>query len=574
MSNDKTYINGEFIFREGETAQFAYVVKSGAVEVLKVGSDNQQVLAEVGPNSIFGEMALIDGSPRSASARSKGDSVVTEITADEFKGYIQNYPETALRIMRTISDHIRTANIRLAAQEKNIDGEVNSSAWSDQEWRSHGILSDESIADTDAIYQRSPSKPLMIVTVVALLFFTFGAVFASINEIETTISSRGKFTTQTPNVIIESKASSTVKHITVERGDMVRKGDVIVELDDTIVLTNLQQNEKLINNLSRKITRIELERLLISGAVEVVNGDDLDPLNLDTLQKRVSEYRQTVKSFESKLSRLESEKMSTKESVDISREQTAIKERLRDVQKDLYDAKIGTLLQFLAAEDSVLVAKRAEFNAQNSARMVVSDISALQADKSAFQAQWASKISGELTVSAEELTQLKQERVKLQQSFDNILVRAPVSGIVLDLPAVSAGGVVSVGDMILTIVQIDQPLFLEVDIDPKNISDIRLGMPVSVKVDSMPFQEFGDIEGKLIFISQDTFTESLSGEAGLFYRARVETVPLSSTKMPSDFLLTQGMQANADLKVGTRRLITYFTYPILKAFEESFREPD
>jgi hemolysin D len=570
MSNDKTFIRGEFIFREGETAQFAYVVKSGAVEVLKIASDDQKVLAELGPNAVFGEMALIDGSPRSASVRSKGDSVITEITADEFKDYIKNYPETALRIMRTISEHLRSANIRLAAaaQEKNVGGEVNISAWSDL------ALSDESIADTDAIYQRSPSKPLMIVTVVALLFFTFGAVFASINEIETTISSRGKFTTQTPNVIIESNASSTVKRITVERGDMVRKGDVVVELDDIIVLTNLQQNEELIYNLGLKIKRIELERSLISGAVEVINGDDLDPLNLDTLQKRVSEYRQMVKSFESKLSRLESEKISAKESVDISREQTAIKEQLRDVQKDLYDAKIGTLLQFLAAEDSLLVAKRAEFNALNSARMVVSDISTLQADKSAFQAQWASKVSGELTVSAEEFTQLKQERVKLQQSFDNILVRAPVSGIVLDLPAVSEGGVVSVGDMILTIVQIDQPLFLEVDIDPKNISDIRLGMPVSVKIDSMPFQQFGDIEGKLIFISQDTFTESLSGEAGLFYRARVETSPLSSTKMPSDFLLTQGMQANADLKVGTRRLITYFTYPILKAFEESFREPD
>ena len=568
MSNDKTFIRGEFIFREGETAQFAYVVKSGAVEVLKIASDDQKVLAELGQNAIFGEMALIDGSPRSASVRSKGDSVITEITADEFKDYIKNYPETALRIMRTISEHVRTANIRLAAQEENVVGEVDISAWSDL------ALSDDSIADTDAIYQRSPSKPLMIVTVIVLLFFTFGAVFASVNEIETTISSRGKFTTQTPNVIIESNASSTVKRITVERGDMVRSGDVVVELDDTIALTNLQQNEKLIYNLGLKIKRIELERLLISGAEEVTNGDGLDPLNLDTLQKRVSEYRQMVKSFESKLSRLDSEKISAKESVNISSEQRAIKERLRDVQKDLYDAKIGTLLQFLAAEDSVLVAKRAEFNALNSARMVVSDISTLQADKSAFQAQWASKVSGELTVSAEEFTQLKQERVKLQQSFDNILVRAPVSGIVLDLPAVSEGGVVSVGDMILTIVQIDQPLFLEVDIDPKNISDIRLGMPVSVKIDSMPFQQFGDIEGKLIFISQDTFTESLSGEAGLFYRARVETSPLSSTKMPSDFLLTQGMQANADLKVGTRRLITYFTYPILKAFEESFREPD
>jgi hemolysin D len=268
------------------------------------------------------------------------------------------------------------------------------------------------------------------------------------------------------------------------------------------------------------------------------------------------------------------ERSSTEDAIDISSEQTLIKEQIRDVQKKLYEAKTGTLFRYLSAQDAVLDARRAQFNAEDSATKVGADIGALKADKSAFQAKWASKLSTELTDSAERYTQLMQERVKLQQSVDNIVVRAPVSGVILDLPAVSAGGVVNAGDEILTIVQTDQALFLEVDIAAKDISDIQLGMEVSVKVNSMPFQEFGDIEGVLIFVSQDTFAESLSGESGVFYRGRVKTVPLSETDMPSDFLLSQGMQASADLKVGNRRLITYFIHPILGAFEESFREPD
>jgi Multidrug resistance efflux pump len=153
-------------------------------------------------------------------------------------------------------------------------------------------------------------------------------------------------------------------------------------------------------------------------------------------------------------------------------------------------------------------------------------------------------------------------------------VRSPAEGIVLDIPAVSSGGIVSEGEPIVTLVQSNQPLFLEIDIDPKQISDIKIGMQVSIKLDSMPFQEFGGLDGELIYFSNDTFNESLSGDKGVFYRGRVKVESLEASKMPSDFVLSQGMLASADIMVGKRPLISYFTYPIMKAFEESFNEPE
>ena len=65
MAKDNFYPKGEFVFREGESADLAYILKSGSVEILKTGIDGEIVLATLDePNKIFGEMALIDGAPR------------------------------------------------------------------------------------------------------------------------------------------------------------------------------------------------------------------------------------------------------------------------------------------------------------------------------------------------------------------------------------------------------------------------------------------------------------------------------------------------------------------------------
>ena len=286
----------------------------------------------------------------------------------------------------------------------------------------------------------------------------------------------------------------------------------------------------------------------------------------------------------------------------IDEKQIQIKSQLAKISKDLYDKQVGTLLNYqkaqdnllkaqkskynteksianlkldyLSAKDSLLNAEKDQFNSETDISKLESVIITQKADKQAFIANWTSKLISEITNKNEELIQLKQERIKLTRLVDNIIVRSPAEGIVLDIPAVSSGGIVSEGEPIVTLVQSNQPLFLEIDIDPKQISDIKKGMKVSIKLDSMPFQEFGGLDGELIYFSNDTFNESLSGDKGVFYRGRVKVDSLEASKMPADFVLSQGMLASADIMVGKRSLISYFTYPIMKAFEESFNEPE
>ena len=147
--SDKAFTNGEYIFREGESAAYAYVIKSGVVEIVKNSASGVQVLAELTPPTIFGEMALIDGNPRSAGARAKENSVVTEVTAAAFSSYLSKNPEAAIRIMKNISENLRSSNQLVAKYERaevhstRVDSEVN-------------VLDkntkDFDVDDTDAIY--------------------------------------------------------------------------------------------------------------------------------------------------------------------------------------------------------------------------------------------------------------------------------------------------------------------------------------------------------------------------------------------------------------------------------------
>ena len=600
MAGDQSYTDSEYIFREGESAVFAYIVKSGAVEITKRSAAGEQVLAELAPPTIFGEMALIDGNPRSAGARAKGDTVVTEVTEESFLTYLQQNPQAAVRIMKTISENLRASNQLVSKYEQNIAGNDLLDDARPQPGSSSGQSlgqtpdQDFEIDDTDAIYEQGPSKPLLITVVSLLTFFIGSVVFASLSQVDTSVSARGEFLTATPNVVVEASASSVVKSVEVERGDTVVKGQIIAYLDDTVVKVNLRQNQEKIDNIYQSLIRFNMEQALVDNIQKFRVSLELDNLYEKTLEKlglesspqklselykttlikKVSEYSEKLKSFDSKLAKTRNEYASSKELLEISKKQTEIKAKLTKVQKDLYNRKIGSLLKYLSAKDALLNAEKSQFNAETAITKLKSEITTQTADKQAFIASWASKLTGDITAKNEELMQLEQEKIKLSRLVDNIIVRSPAEGIVLDIPAVSSGGNIREGEPIVTLVQSNQPLFLEVDIDPKKITDMKLGMPVSVKLDAMPFQEFGGLDGELIYISNDTFNESLSGDKGVFYRGRVKVRDVRQSKMPKDFVLSQGMMASADIMVGKRPLISYFTYPIMKAFEESFNEPE
>ncbi len=571
----KSIPRGEFVFREGETGGFAYILNEGVVEIVKTGDEGTIVISEIAPGTLFGEMAIIDGGSRSASARARSDAVVTEVDKNTFLIHISKNPETTLSMMKRLSSYVRSANLRSAESLLSVSGANKPDAASDPTFSrsSSGTIS-EVIDDTDAIYDARPARVLMLVSGAVLAFLIVAALFISLSFIDTTVSVRGKMTTKVPNIEIQATSNAVIEALLVQRGQFVAEGEVIARLDGTYIVANRNVVRKKFGAVNQRIVRLETERNLTDTQKSVPEDLGLSAANLDILTKRLDEYRSRMRAFAARKSKLTQEIGSADTKIEITRKQLESKKRIEGVRKDLYDRQIGSLLTYLVATDDTLSAARRHTEAIDGSKKLGTELSALEAERQAFVAQWAAGLSDQLAREEEAHFELSEELVKLERQSKDLVIRSPVDGTILELPKISEGSIVREGEPIMTLVRSNVPIALEVDIDPKDVSDVKVGSPVKIKLDALPFQQFGDLPGNLMFVSSDTMSESLSGEKGAFYRGRVEIEDSAFTRLPEGFQLTPGMLASADLKVSERRLVTYFTYPITKNFSQAFREPD
>jgi CRP/FNR family cyclic AMP-dependent transcriptional regulator len=102
----RDYRAGETIFREGEPGLEFYVIRAGRVRILR----GNRLLETLGENEIFGEMALIDTSPRSATVVAETDVVVAPVTEKQYLFLVRHTPYFALKVMRVLAERLRVQN--------------------------------------------------------------------------------------------------------------------------------------------------------------------------------------------------------------------------------------------------------------------------------------------------------------------------------------------------------------------------------------------------------------------------------------------------------------------------------
>ena len=110
----RRFAPGELLVREGEDAVAFYVVCSGQAEVVKaLGRKKEQVVGHLGPGDFFGEMALLDGFPRSASVRAVTDCECLVLVRWDFLGVVRSHIEVALGVLPVLSRRLRECEDQL-----------------------------------------------------------------------------------------------------------------------------------------------------------------------------------------------------------------------------------------------------------------------------------------------------------------------------------------------------------------------------------------------------------------------------------------------------------------------------
>ena len=113
MSNAAVFQPGQVVFREGDTSQEAFRILRGRVEISILADGKPVILAQLGEGDIFGEMAMVDERPRSASAQALEVTECEVLTPENFNELVLSRPEVLIPYMASFFERLRTANDRL-----------------------------------------------------------------------------------------------------------------------------------------------------------------------------------------------------------------------------------------------------------------------------------------------------------------------------------------------------------------------------------------------------------------------------------------------------------------------------
>ena len=155
-----------------------------------------------------------------------------EVDHNAFLQYVSKKPEAALNMMKRLSGYVRAA-------DKKVGGRMTDPASESVQIYADKVNTDKNkinnILDTESIYSSPPSRPVIITAISILSFIIIISVWASLTFVDKTVSSRGKFSNLAPNVEIQSTGSSVINELNLERGQYVKNGEIIAELDLSLI---------------------------------------------------------------------------------------------------------------------------------------------------------------------------------------------------------------------------------------------------------------------------------------------------------------------------------------------------
>lgn len=182
--------------------------------------------------------------------------------------------------------------------------------------------------------------------------------------------------------------------------------------------------------------------------------------------------------------------------------------------------------------------------------------------KSNFKTQNLTELASRDKQANELDAEIKEIEFRKQQQ--NII--SPVDGYVNTMMVHTVGGVVTPAEKIISVVPANAPLVVKVNVLNKDIGFIREGMPVLIKIDTFDFQKYGIVNGTVKKIAKDSIEDEKEGPIYDVYISLLnKTLMVEGKETP----ITTGMSLSAEIKVGKRRIIEFFIYPLIKYWNQA-----
>ena len=428
--------------------------------------------------------------------------------------------------------------------------------------------------DIVEIERRAAPRAAQITLFAVVGLITVAVVWASLAQIDRIVIAEGRLVTTSSKIVVQPLETGVVRSIHVRVGQSVRKGDVLAMLDATFTEADTAASRAALVSFDAQLVR--LESLKAGERPEEFSPDPREnALQADMFNRHGSELGANLAALDGEIGALSAELETNKNEIADAEKTLAIARQLENMRVQLVERSAGSLLQSLESQARRASAERDVNRLVNTARQIEQKLAGAREKRIAYLSENQSKVMQELQNIRRDRGKVSEELKKQERRSSLVQLTAPVDAVVLEIAQRSVGSIASQAEPLVTMVPLDAPLEAEVDIQPQDVAMLRGNDSARIKLDALPYQQHGTLDGRLDVVSADVIKSDKgpSGQQIPIYRARVAITRRDLRNVPDDFRLIPGMAASAEIKIGQRRLISYFVYPIFRALDESFREP-
>lgn len=423
----------------------------------------------------------------------------------------------------------------------------------------------------DALEIKNQKLPKRIAIGVWLPFIvlTSAIVWACLAKTDVVVRGNGQLVTDLPTIVMKPLERSVIQKINVKIGDIVKKDQILITFDPTINTAEAERLKNEIRALEAQFLRLQAE---FQGKNFSGGTEQFSKWQYAIFSQRQQYYHERMKYFEETLLQIAATKKAKQDNLKKQQERLAAFQKLEDMFKDLHEKKAASLKELLQLSISRMEMESVVDQIENELLELDHRRGSIIAEKNSFIQEWRNSISEDMVTVDRNLTSLRKEYDKIAQLMEYVYLRAPCNAVVHEIASFSPGSAVREAEALITLIPLDGNLELEAEISPENIGKVNVGASVRIKLTAYPFQKHGTLTGVVRNISEDTLEKQEGGNSIKYYRARI-TVSGHLNNVKKDFRLIPGMEVQSEIKCDRRRVIEYILYPLIKAFDETAKEP-
>ncbi len=420
-------------------------------------------------------------------------------------------------------------------------------------------------------------KPKAVSNLLLWLILGFIVVFiawASIVKLDRTVHAPGRVVPSSRLQVLSNLEGGVVSAILVHVGDLVKRGQPLVRLDQTQAGAEFGSSEITVGALNAKIARLQAEiagrepaypaaatpevaqQIGIERSLHAARMSDLASLSAAGAARAAQAERAVAEARSAYASRI-----SARDSA----------QRQLEMIRPLVQRGIEPQLTLIQLENSAAVAGTDAAQASAAIARAQSAVAEARASLAQVRSSWRAQAGTDLAAAQSEMAARQRSMPALAAKLGRSTVASPVDGRVNRVLVSTVGSSIGAGQPIVEVVPSAETLTVEALVSPKDIAAVRIGQRARVNITAYESGVYGGMDGRVLTISPDATVEERTGESHYTVRVRADA---QNFRGPGGQRLAigPGMTADVNLIGDKRSIMAYILTPFTRLREEALRE--